>query len=385
MPISTSTDDSSSTRLVGTSSGSFAAYRCAPPASRHARPRSTHDDVDAGEVAEEHREDAARWRPRPSRRRRRRSASTRSGPNRFQRSRWCTSGSSSSDSATSNTRSTSPGAGVSSGRPSTMPDERRHRERARRRSAGGRARRRSRPARARARSPRAPRAARPPAASASTRGVDLAAGERDVALVGREVVGSAGEHEPRLAVLVEHGEEHRGVAQLADARAPRTRRRVAWNGCAVDRPRRREVGERGADVGDGEAALLGRRGAPTATDRRRRSRRAAGCAVAHPRGPGSSVRSCLRHGDSLAARDVPARGRCYFFLPRDLGEHVAARQHEEVLAVDRDLGAAVLRVQDDVARGDVHRDQLAACARSDGPGPPRGPRPAGASPWRCRG
>src|SRR5262245_34185365 len=40
-------------------------------------------------------------------------------------------------------------------------------------------------------------------------------------------------------------------------------------------------------------------------------------------------------------------------------EDVAAREDEEVLAVDRDLGAAVLGVQDGLADADVERDQLA--------------------------
>ena len=69
----------------------------------------------------------------------------------------------------------------------------------------------------------------------------------------------------------------------------------------------------------------------------------------------------------------------------DLGEHVAELRIKQVLAVDRDLGAAVLRVDDGVADREVDRDQLAAVARRGGRGRPRGPRPAGASPWRCRG
>src|SRR5918993_214643 len=43
------------------------------------------------------------------------------------------------------------------------------------------------------------------------------------------------------------------------------------------------------------------------------------------------------------------------------GEHVAAGQDQEVLAVDRDLGAAVLGVQDGLADADVEGDELAGC------------------------
>ena len=43
----------------------------------------------------------------------------------------------------------------------------------------------------------------------------------------------------------------------------------------------------------------------------------------------------------------------------DLGEHVRLAQDEQVLAVDRDLGAAVLGVEDLVALGDVERAALA--------------------------
>ena len=54
----------------------------------------------------------------------------------------------------------------------------------------------------------------------------------------------------------------------------------------------------------------------------------------------------------------------------DLGEHVAAGEDEQVLAVDGDLGAAVLRVDDGVADRHVERDELAgvlgATARADG-------------------
>src|SRR3954452_20648408 len=46
----------------------------------------------------------------------------------------------------------------------------------------------------------------------------------------------------------------------------------------------------------------------------------------------------------------------------DLGEHVALAQDQELVALDLDLGAAVLRVDDDVTLGDVHRDDLAGLA-----------------------
>jgi co-chaperonin GroES (HSP10) len=46
-------------------------------------------------------------------------------------------------------------------------------------------------------------------------------------------------------------------------------------------------------------------------------------------------------------------------LALNLGEHVALAQDEEILPVDLDLRAAVLRVQDLIALGDVERDALA--------------------------
>jgi hypothetical protein len=49
-----------------------------------------------------------------------------------------------------------------------------------------------------------------------------------------------------------------------------------------------------------------------------------------------------------------------FLLARDLGEHVRLTKHEEILSLDLDLGAAVLRIQDLVAFGDVERDALVA-------------------------
>src|SRR5919106_2658782 len=54
----------------------------------------------------------------------------------------------------------------------------------------------------------------------------------------------------------------------------------------------------------------------------------------------------------------------------DDGEHVTGRQDEHVVALDRDLGAAVLAVQDGVADADADGDDLAgllgALARADG-------------------
>ena len=46
----------------------------------------------------------------------------------------------------------------------------------------------------------------------------------------------------------------------------------------------------------------------------------------------------------------------------DLREHVALAQDQVVGALDPDLGAAVLREDDLVALGDVHRDALAGLA-----------------------
>jgi hypothetical protein len=56
------------------------------------------------------------------------------------------------------------------------------------------------------------------------------------------------------------------------------------------------------------------------------------------------------------------RGACLLLLlgAGGLGEHVARAEDQQVLAVDGDLGAAVLRVDDDVADREVERDELAA-------------------------
>ena len=66
-------------------------------------------------------------------------------------------------------------------------------------------------------------------------------------------------------------------------------------------------------------------------------------------------------------------------------EDVTAVEDEQVVAVDGDLGAAVLGVEDGVADLDVERDQLAGRSRRACRGRRRGPCPAAASPWRCRG
>src|SRR4051795_4823623 len=47
-------------------------------------------------------------------------------------------------------------------------------------------------------------------------------------------------------------------------------------------------------------------------------------------------------------------------LGLDLGEDVGLAEHEQILAVDLDLGAAVLRVEDLVALRDVERNALLA-------------------------
>ena len=71
---------------------------------------------------------------------------------------------------------------------------------------------------------------------------------------------------------------------------------------------------------------------------------------------------------ALAARSVVRR--YFFFPPAILASTSRLEQHEQVFAVDRDLGAAVLRVEDDVAGGDVDGDELAgllgATARAHG-------------------
>ena len=54
----------------------------------------------------------------------------------------------------------------------------------------------------------------------------------------------------------------------------------------------------------------------------------------------------------------------------DDGEHVAAGQDQQILAVDGDLGAAVLGVEDGLADLDIERDEVAgglgALAGADG-------------------
>ena len=54
-----------------------------------------------------------------------------------------------------------------------------------------------------------------------------------------------------------------------------------------------------------------------------------------------------------------SHGVSEFSLAQDLGQHVGLAQHQQVLAVDLDLRAAVLGVQDLVALGHVERDALA--------------------------
>src|SRR5439155_3653706 len=58
--------------------------------------------------------------------------------------------------------------------------------------------------------------------------------------------------------------------------------------------------------------------------------------------------------------DQPERLRLLLLLGALLlREHVAGAEDEKVLTVDRDLGAAVLRVHDGVADREVDRDELA--------------------------
>ena len=47
------------------------------------------------------------------------------------------------------------------------------------------------------------------------------------------------------------------------------------------------------------------------------------------------------------------------FLLAEYGENVTGRQDQIILALYLDLGAAVLRVEDDITDGDVERDPLA--------------------------
>src|SRR5258707_1393162 len=57
---------------------------------------------------------------------------------------------------------------------------------------------------------------------------------------------------------------------------------------------------------------------------------------------------------------VPRRwSELLLLAPRQLGEDVTAREHEEVLTADRHLGAAVLGVEHHVAHRDVDGDDVA--------------------------
>src|SRR5205085_10442467 len=69
--------------------------------------------------------------------------------------------------------------------------------------------------------------------------------------------------------------------------------------------------------------------------------------------------SRARRASSLNLRSLDMRD----LLPDD-GEDVAAGEDQHVFALDRDLGAAVLAVDDDVAGGDVHGDELAGDLRA---------------------
>src|SRR5215207_4639174 len=71
-----------------------------------------------------------------------------------------------------------------------------------------------------------------------------------------------------------------------------------------------------------------------------------------------------RRGPNAAAASGPRRKWCR--LADDDREHVARRQHEVVLAAELHLGAAVLRVDDLVADGDVERDAVAVVVDATG-------------------
>src|SRR3954463_10020449 len=82
---------------------------------------------------------------------------------------------------------------------------------------------------------------------------------------------------------------------------------------------------------------------------------------APPRPPGPSPAGECAGG----RRGPPSRGSWLLLLGgADLGEDVTAREDEQVLTVDGDLGAAVLRVEDHVADGHVDGDQLTGVLRA---------------------
>ena len=163
----------------------------------------------------------------------------RSVPNRFQRSRWCASGSSNSESATSKTRSTSAGAGVSSGRPSTIPTKGAIANAPPTLGSWSSAATISTISGASPISSCASRSAAA-AASASTAGSTFPPGNAmSPWWVGR-CSGRRGQHEAGLAVILEDDEEHRGVAELQSG-ATRLGDRGRVEGVLGDGPRRREV------------------------------------------------------------------------------------------------------------------------------------------------
>src|SRR4029078_866227 len=75
----------------------------------------------------------------------------------------------------------------------------------------------------------------------------------------------------------------------------------------------------------------------------------------------AEAREHARRPSAMEGRSSePSWRRLLLLALADLGEHVARAEDQEVLAVDGDLGAAVLRVDEGVALGQVDRDELAA-------------------------
>src|SRR2546423_582436 len=85
-------------------------------------------------------------------------------------------------------------------------------------------------------------------------------------------------------------------------------------------------------------------------------------AIVLPRGVGGGLRDGSPPDQTVGALLLLAAGA------GDLGQDVAPVEDEQVLAVDLDLGAAVLRVDDDVSHGDVEGNDLAGVL-----GPPARP------------
>src|SRR5262245_3134980 len=272
-------------------------------------------------------------------------------------STWCTDGSSSSESATSNTRSTSPGAATRWGRAARMPTNGAIRKGPPTLGRWSSSATISTDSGASPTSSCASRSAAA-AASTSTAGSILPPGNAiSPWWVGR----CAGR---RVSTMRASSASSNSASNTAASRA------VDGSTIGTNSPEpARTYGGRSGRLGGGRSRTRARTSATAI-------RRVSGASAAHGDSSrdatgGRGMRCWPPRAPELDMRCSAGRRALLLLLAaRELGEHVAARQHEEVLTVDGDLGAAVLRVEDDVAGGDVHRDQLTglvrATARSDG-------------------